>query len=165
MTSSSIYWNIRYIIITLWPFLLLSQVYIWMRTQTTYVEERWSRMYGTFVHCSAFAEAANRPNINVLYANSLWSTESRQIAFGCSQNICRTAECCLPRLSNTSTLTAGFVFACRIPFIFRCKPCIRVANRAGAIFAFVAILVLSWHYIILAKLIIKFWYYFGPILY
>ncbi len=103
---------------------LLSRVYIWMRTRMMHVDERRGRMYGTFVHCSAFAEAANRPDINILYVNFLWSTDRRQITFRCSLNIRRIAECCLPRLSNTSTLNDDFVFACRIriPFTFRCKP-------------------------------------------
>ncbi len=68
----------------------------------------------------------NRPNINVLIVNSLWSTDSWWLAFGCSPHVCRTAECCLPRLSNTSTLNDHFVFTCcvqvRILFAFRCKP-------------------------------------------
>ncbi len=49
------------------------------------------RMYSTFVHYLAFAEAANRPYINVLYANSLWCTDSWQIALGCLPNIRRIA--------------------------------------------------------------------------
>ncbi len=39
---------------------------------------------GKFVDCLAFAEAANRPYIKVLYANSLWCTDSRRIAFSAS---------------------------------------------------------------------------------
>ncbi len=76
-----------------------------------------------FVDCSAFAEAANWPYINVLYANSLWCTDSWRIAFGCSPNIRHTAECCLPRLRNTSTSNVRIVFACRVRilFAFRCK--------------------------------------------
>ncbi len=102
--------------------LIWSRVYIWMRM--THVDERRGRMCGTFVHFSAFAEAANRPYINVSYANSLWYTDSWRTAFGCSPNIHHTAECCLPRLGNMSTLNNGFVFAChiRVPFVFRCKP-------------------------------------------
>ncbi len=94
----------------------------WM--QTTHADESWGRIYGTFIHCSAFAEAANRSYINVLYTNSLWCTDSRWIAFNCSLNIRHTAECCLSRLGNTSTLNDGFVFACRIRvlFAFKCKP-------------------------------------------
>ncbi len=80
---------------------------------------------GKFVDCLAFVEAANRPYINILYANSLWCTDSRQIAFGCSPNIRHTAECCLPRLRNMSTSNIHIVFAChvhvRILFAFRCK--------------------------------------------
>ncbi len=76
----------------------------------------------TFVHRSAFAEAANQPYINVLYANFFWCTDSRRIAFGYSPNTRRTAECCLPRLGNTSTLNDGFVFTCCIRFEFWCKP-------------------------------------------
>ncbi len=78
---------------------------------------------GKFVDCSAFAEAANRPYINVLYANSLWRTDSRRITFGCSPNIRHTAECCLPRLRNTSTSDVCIIFAChiRVLFVFRCK--------------------------------------------
>ncbi len=106
--------------------LTLSQVYIWMQTQMTHVEARRGRMYGTFVHCLAFAEAVNRPYINVLIVNSLWSINSRQIVLGFSLNICRTDECCLPRLINTSTLNNCVVFAYHIrvhvPFAFRCKP-------------------------------------------
>ncbi len=71
-----------------------------------------------FVDCSAFAEAVNRPYINILYVNSLWGTDSRQIAFGCSPNIRHTAECCLPRLRNTSTSNIRIVFACRIRILF-----------------------------------------------
>ncbi len=76
-----------------------------------------------FVDCSAFAEAANRPYINVLYANSLWCTDSQRIAFGCLPNVCHTAECCLPRLRNTSTSNVRIVFSCRVRilFVFRCK--------------------------------------------
>ncbi len=55
-------------------------------------------MYGTFVHCLALVEAANRPYINILYTNSLWSTDSQQIAFGCSPNIRRIAECSVTHL-------------------------------------------------------------------
>ncbi len=54
------------------------------------------------------------PGLNISYANSLWSTDSLQIAFSCSPNNRRTAECCLPRLGNTSTSLfslASFVFA------------------------------------------------------
>ncbi len=100
----------------------LSWVYVWIRM--THADKRRGRTYDTFVHCLAFAEAANRPYRNVLYANSLWSTNSRWIAFGYSPNIRRTVECCLPRLGNTSTLYVGFIFACRICvlFAFRCKP-------------------------------------------
>ncbi len=32
-----------------------------------HVDDSRGRMYGTLVYCSAFAEAANRPYINVLY--------------------------------------------------------------------------------------------------
>ncbi len=60
---------------------------------------------GKSVDCSAFADAANQPYINVLYANSLWCTDSQRIAFGCSPNVRHTAECYLPRLRNTSTRT------------------------------------------------------------
>ncbi len=80
---------------------------------------------GKFVDFLAFAEALNRPYINVLYMNSLWCTDSRRTAFGCSPNVCRTAECCLPRLGNTSTSNVRIVFECRvcvrILFAFRCK--------------------------------------------
>ncbi len=86
---------------------------------------------GKFVDCSAFAEAANWPYINVLYANSLWCTNSRQITFGCSRNVRHTAECCLPRLRNTSTSNIRIVFACRIRvlFVFRCKCGLRIQIR------------------------------------
>ncbi len=76
---------------------------------------------GKFVDCSAFAEGANQPYINVFYANSLWCIDSRRIAFGCSPNIRHTAKCCLPRLRNMSTSNIHIVFACRILFAFRCK--------------------------------------------
>ncbi len=69
---------------------------------------------GKFIDCLAFVEAANQPNINVLYANSLWCTDSRRIAFGCLPNVHHTAECCLPRLRNTSTSNVRIVFACRV---------------------------------------------------
>ncbi len=80
-------------------------------------------MYGTFVHCSAFTEAANRSYINVLNVNSLWSTDSWKIVVGCLPNIQHTSACCLPRLSNTSTLNDHFVFICpiRVLFAFKCK--------------------------------------------
>ncbi len=93
---------------------VLSWVYIWMRIRTTHVEARRGRMYRTFVHCSAFGKAVNRPYIHVLSENSLWSTNSLQIAFSCSPQVRRTAECCLPCLSDTSTLNNRFVFACRV---------------------------------------------------
>ncbi len=48
--------------------------------------------------------------INILYENSLWSTNSQRIALCCLPNVCRTVECCLPCLSNTSTLQDSFVF-------------------------------------------------------
>ncbi len=80
---------------------------------------------GKFVDCLAFAEAANRPYIKVLYTNSLWCTDSRRIAFSCSPNVRHTAECCLSRLRNTSTSNVRIVFACRVRvrilFAFRCK--------------------------------------------
>ncbi len=78
---------------------------------------------GKFVDCSAFVEAANRTYINVLYTNSLWCTNSRRTAFGCSPNVRHTAKCCLPRLRNTSTSNIRIVFVCRIRvlFVFRCK--------------------------------------------
>ncbi len=78
---------------------------------------------GKFVDCWAFAKAVYWPYINVLYANSLWCTDSRRIAFGCLPNVRRTAECCLPRLRNTSTSNIRIIFACRIRvlFAFRCK--------------------------------------------
>ncbi len=93
--------------------------------------ERRGRMYVTFVHWSALVEAANRPYINILYANSLWSTDSWWIAFGCSLNVRRTAECCLPHLGNMSTLNEDFVFAChvRIQFVFRCKANLRHVQK------------------------------------
>ncbi len=49
--------------------------------------------------------------------------DSRWIAFGCSPNVRHTAECCLPRLRNTSTSNVRVIFACRIRilFAFRCK--------------------------------------------
>ncbi len=101
-----------------------SRVHIWMGT--THADESRGRMYGTFVHCLAIAKEANRPYINILYANSLWCTDSWQIAFSCSPNVFRTGECRLPRIGNTSTLNNGFVFACCIracvPFAFKCKP-------------------------------------------
>ncbi len=50
---------------------------------------------GKFVNCSAFAEAADWPYINVLYTNSLWCTDSRRIAFGCSPNVRHTNAVCL----------------------------------------------------------------------
>ncbi len=67
-------------------------------------------------------------------ANSLWCTDSWWIAFGCSPNICCTAECCLPCFGNTSTLNNRFVFACRICvlFAFRCKPGFRL-DHIGAV--------------------------------
>ncbi len=82
---------------------------------------------GKFLDCSAFAEAANRPYINVLYANSLWCTDSWRKAFGCSPNVHHTAKCCLPRLRNMSTLNVHIVFAyrVRILFAFRCKRSLR----------------------------------------
>ncbi len=85
------------------------------------------RMYGTFVHCSAFTDAANRPYINILYANSLWCTDSQRIAFDCSPNVCRTAECSLPHLGNTSTSNVRIIFErrIRILFAFWCKPDLR----------------------------------------
>ncbi len=78
---------------------------------------------GKFVDCLAFAEAANRPYINILYANSLWCTDSQRIAFGCSPNVCHTAECCLPCLKDMSTSNVRIVFTCRVHvlFVFRCK--------------------------------------------
>ncbi len=99
----------RVIIVWILP---LSRVYIWMKT--THVEAKRSRTYGTFVHCSAFAEAANRPYINVLNANSLSSTDSRRIVFDCLPNVCHTAKCCLPRFGNMATLNDRFVFAYHI---------------------------------------------------
>ncbi len=85
---------------------------------------------GKFVDCLAFAKAANRPYINVLYANYLWCTDSRQITFGCSPNIRHTVECCLPCLGNTSTSNVRIVFEChicvRILFVFRYKPGFRL---------------------------------------
>ncbi len=76
---------------------------------------------GKFVDCSVFAEAANRPYINVLYANSPWCTNSQRIAFGCLPNVRCMAECCLPRLGNMSTSNVRIVFECRIRVFFQCK--------------------------------------------
>ncbi len=92
---------------------------------------------GKFVHCSAFAEAADRPcsqavrkpviakckkkwrlHLNVSYANFIWSTDIWGIAFGCSPNIHRTAKCCWPRLKNTSTSNVRIIFACRVRVLF-----------------------------------------------
>ncbi len=84
---------------------------------------------GKFVDCSAFAEAANQPYTNVLYANSLWCTDSRRIAFGYSPNIRHTAECCLPRLRNMSTSNNHIVFACHILFAFRCKHGLTIMSK------------------------------------
>ncbi len=76
-----------------------------------------------FVHSSAFAEASNRPYINIMNVNSLWSTNGRWMVFGYWPNVCRIGECCFSRLCNMSTLNNRFVFAChiRILFTFRCK--------------------------------------------
>ncbi len=78
---------------------------------------------GKVVDCLAFAEAANWPYINVLYANSLWCTDSQRIAFGCLPNVRHTAECCLPLVRTTSTSNVRIVFSCRVRilFAFRCK--------------------------------------------
>ncbi len=91
-----------------------------------------------FVDCSAFAEAANRPYINILYANSLWCTDSQQIAFGCSLIVRHTAECCLPRLRNTSTSNVRIVFAChvRILFAIQCKHGFMIVNHEKPVFFF-----------------------------
>ncbi len=72
----------------------------------------------------AFAEASNRPYINVFNVNSFWSTNSWWILVGGSPNVRRIADCCLHRLGNTFTLINLFVFAFRVPilFAFRCKP-------------------------------------------
>ncbi len=105
----------------------LSRVYI---CTLTHADESWDRMYGTFVHCSAFSEAANRPCVNVLYTNSLCFTDNWRIAFGYLPNIRRIAECCLPSLGNTTTSNVHIVFECRvcILFTFRCKPSFRAAG-------------------------------------
>ncbi len=73
---------------------------------------------GKFVDCSVFAVAANRPYINVLYANSLSCTDSRRIAFGCSLNVRHTAACCLPCLGNTSTSNRMFASFSNAAFVF-----------------------------------------------
>ncbi len=93
---------------------------------------------GKFVDCSAFAEAANRPYINILYANSLWCTDSRWIAFGCLPNIRHTAECCLPRLRNTSTSNV------RILFAFRCKRGFIMLSHSGLQWHHVAVHLTEW---------------------
>ncbi len=77
---------------------LLSRVYIW--TRMVHAEARQGRMYGTFLQCSAFAKASNRPYINVLNANSLWSTDIRWTEIGCLPNVRHTAEYYLPRNVN-----------------------------------------------------------------
>ncbi len=84
----------------------------------------------------AFAKASNRPYINILNANSPWSTYSRQIAFGCSLNICRTVECCLSLLGNTSTLNNRFFFTCciHILFAFRCKPGCKIRAKTKFVY-------------------------------
>ncbi len=82
--------------------------------RTTHKEARPGRMFSTFVHCSAFAEASNRLYINILSMIFLWSIDSRCIAFGCSLNIRHIAKCCLPHLNNKSTLNHHFIFACRV---------------------------------------------------
>ncbi len=95
-----------------------------MRMRTIHVEGRRGRMYGTFLYGLEFSEAANRSYINILNVNSLWSTDSRRIGFGCLSNVRHTVECCLPRLGNTSTLNDRLVFACHVHvlFVFRRKP-------------------------------------------
>ncbi len=105
--------------------------------QTTHVEARRGRTYVTFVYCSVFNETSNRPCINLLNANSFWSTDSWWIVFDCLPNVRRTAECCLPRLGNLSTLNNHFVFACRIHifFVFGCKPGFRL-DHAGTVVKF-----------------------------
>ncbi len=96
---------------------LSSWVYIWIEMQMTHADERWGRMYGTFVHHLA---------LSTLHKHIVceFSLKYRPIAFGCSPNIHRSAEFCLPRLDNTTTLNDCFIFAwhIRIPFAFRCKP-------------------------------------------
>ncbi len=110
-------------------YFMLSQVYICTRMECECEQRMQTRaeaecMVHTFVHCLAFAEAANRPYSNILYGNSLWYTDSRRIAFGCLPNIHRTAEYCLLHLVNISTSNIHIVFKCRIRvlFAFQCKP-------------------------------------------
>ncbi len=110
--------NVRKLQKGVWPdfLIFLSWVYIWTSMRTTHVKARQGKIYGTIVHCLAFAEASNRPYINVLNANSLWSTDSRRIDFDCLLNVHRTAEYCLPHFSNTSALNDHFDFACHVRF-------------------------------------------------
>ncbi len=91
--------------------MILSRVYIWMQMGKTHLEARRGRINGTFIHCSAFAEASNRPYINILNVNSLWSTDSRLIEFCCLPNVCCTVECYLPRLGNTFALEQSYTNA------------------------------------------------------
>ncbi len=87
--------------------------------------QKWGKAEHNGTCCRLFGicQAANGPYINIFNTNSLWSTNSWQIAFGCLPNVHRIVECCLPHLGNTSTLNDRFSFACRIHilFMFRCK--------------------------------------------
>ncbi len=105
-------------------FVLLSRVYIWMRT--TNAEARRGRMYSTSVYCLAFTEASNRPCINILNANSLWSSNSRWIPFGCLSNVYCISKCCLPRLGRSLRFHMPHLPS-RL-FTFRCKSFDNIKN-------------------------------------
>ncbi len=116
----------------------MRRVYIWMRMRTTHVEVSQGRLYSICVNCSAFAEAANRPHINVLNANFLWSTNSQWIVFTYLLNVRHPAGCCLPRLGIISTSNIHFIFACcihiRVLFAFRYKPSVSLLFKLEILF-------------------------------
>ncbi len=79
-----------------------------------HVEARWGRTLGTFVHCSAFAEASNRSYVNVLNANSLW------LAIHLKQNTrkAKNEKCIVgyfvPFFSRFALLFSLFLFCIRV---------------------------------------------------
>ncbi len=96
-------------------------------TNQAYGSDVWKNAWYIYTPFGIHGHSKCFLHLNVSYANSFWSTDSIQIAFDCLPNVCRTAECCLPRLGNASTLNVRFIFAClvHVPSTFSHKPSFR----------------------------------------
>ncbi len=74
-------------------------------------QNKWKRNIWHTSHVTQQLITVAPAKVSQSYSLSYLGTNRQWIAFGCSSNIRRTAECCLPRLCNKSTLNDGFVLA------------------------------------------------------